>query len=140
MILFIASIVVAASVVGVLTDTVTQVSDSIDRRGVSINENIKTDIEIITDSGADNIHDGSAITIHVKNTGSQTLTAEADQMDVFVNGSYISDVTVSLVGGATEWRTGEVAQVSITVGSLASGDHRVKVIINKDEELFRFNK
>lgn len=140
MVLFIASIVVAASVVGVFTDSISRVSGAIDQRGISISEDVRTDIEIISDSGSDNIHTDPDITIHIKNTGSRSLTAEAKQMDVFVNGTYNSDVTVSLLGGESTWKPGAVAKVTITVGSLDSGEHRVKVIINKDEELFTFNK
>lgn len=146
MILFIASIVVAASVVGVFTDSISQVSEAIDQRGISASENIRTDIEIISDSGSDNVYrenlgkddSGQAVVIHVKNTGSETLTAESDQIDVFLDGEYQTDVNVTLLGGATSWRPGEVAEVNVTT-SINSGDHRVKVIINEDEEVFRFN-
>jgi flagellar protein FlaG len=142
MILFIASIVVAASVVGVFTDSISRVSEAIDQRGISVSENVRTDIEIISDSGSDAVYretgDSNHVVVHVKNTGSETLTAESGQMDVFVNGTYQSDVNVTLLGGASSWRPGEVAEVNITA-ALGSGDHRVKVIINEDEEVFEFN-
>jgi len=140
MILFIASILVAASVVGVFTDSISQVSEAIDQRGVSVSENIRTDIEIISDSGSAAVYEDGTITIHVKNTGSRMLAAEPDQIDVFVNGRYKSaDVmTVSLEGDASTWGPGEVAKVQIDESGL-SGDTRVKVIVNQDEEVFRFN-
>ncbi len=140
MILFIASILVAASVVGVFTDSISQVSEAIDQRGVSVSEDIRTDIEIISDSGSAAVYEDDTITIHVKNTGSETLTARPDQIDVFVNGRYKSAdaMSVSLEGDASTWRSGEVAKLEIEESGL-SGDTRVKVIINQDEEMFRFN-
>lgn len=144
MILFIASIVVAASVVGVFTDSISRVSEAIDQRGVSASENIRTDIEIISDSGSDSVYRenvGSGtdhVVVHVKNTGSETLQAEAGQVDVFVDGKYQSDVNVTLLGDTAVWRRGEVAEVNVTT-TINPGDHRVKVIINEDEEVFRFN-
>jgi len=144
MILFIASILVAASVVGVFTDSISQVSEAIDQRGVSVSENIRSDIEIISDSGSAAVYDGTndRVTIHIKNTGSETLTARTDQIDVFVDGRYQSpeDMRVSLVGGATTWGPGEVAKLEIdNLPNDFNGDHRVKVIVNQDEEVFRFN-
>jgi len=143
MILFIASIVVAASVVGVFTDSISQVSEAIDDRGISVSENVRTDVEIISDSGSNNVYDpdNDRIRIHIKNTGSETLTAESGQMDVLVNGRYQSNenVDVQLVGDASTWGPGDVVAVDITGQDLTDGDHRVKVIINQDEELFEFN-
>ena len=146
MILFIASILVAASVVGVFTDSITQVSEAIDQRGISVSENVRTDIEIISDSGSGQVYredlgsdNTDHVVIHVKNTGSETLRAEPGQMDVFIDGRYYqSEPNVTLVSGGSSWRTGEVAEVNMTK-TLDPGDHRVKVIINQDEEVFRFN-
>lgn len=143
MILFIASILVAASVVGVFTDSISQVSEAIDQRGMSVSENVRTDIEIISDSGSTAVYDeqDNAITIHIKNTGSERLTARADQIDLFVNGKYQSpdDMEVTLVGGATTWGPGEVAKVRILDQGTLTGDQRVKVIVNQDEEVFEFH-
>ncbi|WP_136716785.1 CARDB domain-containing protein [Halorientalis salina] len=143
MILFIASIVVAASVVGVFTDSISQVSEAIDDRGVSVSENVRTDIEIISDSGSTNVYDenDNRITIHVKNTGSETLAAEPTQIDLFVNGRYqsVENMDVSLVSDSSTWGPGEVARINISNQDLGGGDHRVKVIINQDEEVFEFH-
>jgi len=142
MILFIASIVIAASVVGVFTDSINQVSEAIDDRGVAVSENVRTDIEIISDAGSDAIYDSGSgnVTIHVKNTGTETLPARADLIDVFVNGSYATEFEVRLLDGAETWRASEVVEVEIDVndGGGFPGDHRVKVIVNKDEEVFEF--
>lgn len=140
LILFIASMIIAASVAGVFTDTVSQLSQAISEQGLDVSSDVRTDVEIISDAGSGAIYDTNAevITLHVKNTGSETMTPEAQTLDVFVNGSYATDVTVTHVDGANQWRPGDVIRLEIG-GSLSSGDHRVKVIVNSDEEVFEFN-
>jgi len=140
LIIFIASMMVAASVVGVFTDSVGQLSDAIDDQGVSVSSDVRSDIEVISDSGSDAVYNSAGndnITLHVKNTGSSTLPAESSQIDVFVDGLYQTDVTVTLLGGADTWRPGEVVRVEISK-SLTAGDHRVKLIVDGDEEVFEF--
>jgi flagellar protein FlaG len=140
MILFIASMLVAASVAGVLTDTVGELSNAIDDQGLEVSQDIRTDIEIISDSGSDNVFDGTNITLHVKNTGSERLRADMESINVFVDGRFIVEDTmgVTLLGGAESWRPGEVITLNVTED--VSGDTRVKVIVNGDEEVFRFRQ
>jgi flagellar protein FlaG len=143
MILFIASIVIAASVAGVFTDSISQVSQAIDDRGLSVSENVRTDIEVISDSGSAAVYDETTnnVTIYVKNTGSQRLRAENQGIDVLVDGQYEADFTVSLLNGADTWGPGDVVRLDIEPNDgsgLGSGDHRLKVIVNEDEEVFRF--
>ncbi|MFB6083631.1 MAG: CARDB domain-containing protein [Halorientalis sp.] len=143
MILFIASIMVAASVAGVFTDTVGRVSQAISDRGLSVSENVRTDIEVISDSGSAAVYNETTgnITLYVKNTGSRELRSEAAGIDVLVDGEYETDVTVTVVGGAESWDSGGVVRLEISPNGgdgLTSGDHRVKVIVNEDEEVFRF--
>jgi flagellar protein FlaG len=148
MILFIASILVAASVVGVFTDSITQVSDAIDDRGLSVSENVRTDVEVISDSGSSEVYRAGAgpngedvIVLHVKNTGTERLTAEPTQVDVLVDGRYESNITLTLADGADSWRPGKVVRLNITrADPLPDGDHRVKLIVNQDEEVFEFRK
>jgi len=77
----------------------------------------------------------------VKNTGSETLPAQSDAVNVFVDGRYETDVSVSLVGDASSWRSAEVVRLQIdrSDAPLATNeDHRVKVVVNGDEEVFEF--
>lgn len=138
LILFIASMVVAAGVAGTFTSTVSDVSGAIEDQSIDVSEDVRTDVEIISDAGSE-VYDNSTgnVTIHVKNTGSTGLTADAQFLDVLVDGQYRTDVTVTVLDGA-EWDEHNVAEVEISVGSLDSGDHRVKLIVNDDEEVFRF--
>jgi flagellar protein FlaG len=139
MIIFIASIVVAAGVAGVFTDSVGELSEAIGEQGVDVSSDVRTDVEIISDSGSAAVYNASQnrIRIHVKNTGSQRLPPEANQFDVFVNGRYEVDVTSTLIAGGDQWGPGDVVRLDITQ-SLDPGDHRVKLIVNGDEEVFEF--
>jgi len=144
LILFIASMVVAASVAGVFTSTVEDLSSAIDDQGLHVSDEVRTDVEIISDNGTGAcVYDCSGagnLTLYIKNVGSNRLPADPDQVDVILNGRYqpAEDVTLAMLGGADTWDTNDVARVNVTEPGLSSGDHRAKVIVNGDEEVFEF--
>lgn len=136
-IIFIASIIVAASVAGVLTTEVDRLNHAVTQSALDTSEKIQTDIQVISDGGSDNCcYDSGVITVLVKNTGSRLLPANADFIDVIVDGSIETDVSVSVVNDDL-WAPGDVLRVEIT-RSLDSGDHRVKLIVDGDDEVFEF--
>ncbi len=144
MILFIASMLIAASVAGVFTSTVNQLSQAIDDQGLQVSDDVRSDIEIISDNGTGACVydcDGNGnLTLLVKNTGSNELIGRADQIDVLIDGRYQapSDVTVTVLGGAQTWNRNEVVRIEVNEPGMSSGDHRAKVIVNGDEEAFEF--
>ena len=143
LILFIASVLVAASVAGTITTTVGRLSDGVSQQGDALSQDVRTDVEIISDSGAP-VYDQNGdenITLLVKNTGSRSLVPQASQMDVLVDGLLQSSVGVTIVDGASpdSWQPGDVVRVNISAPNLAAGDHRVQVTVNGDKEVFRFN-
>ena len=140
LILFIASIVIAAGVAGVLIDTVTGISGALDDRGADVAENIRTDIEVISDSES-NVYDADneTITLYVKNTGRRTIPATGESFDVIVDAQYRTNVSVSIVDGSAEWTPHGVVAVTIGGLTLDPGDHRVRLTVNGDEETLRFN-
>jgi len=144
MILFIASMIVAASVAGVFTSTVGEISNAIDDQGIHLSDDVRTDIEIISDNGTGACVydcDGAGnLTLLVKNTGSSRLSARSEHIDVLVRGQYqpTEDVGVDLLGGADSWNTDDVVRLNVDEPGLPSGDHRAKVIVNGDEEVFEF--
>lgn len=138
MILFIASIVIAGGVAGTLTDQVGRLSDAIDDQGLDVSEEVRTDIEIISDSGSSVYNDTTGnITLLVKNTGSKKLVANSQQIDVLINGTYRSNFQTTVVDGS-DWDTNNVIEMVIHIGQLSSDDHRVKLIVNGDQEVFTF--
>jgi len=141
MILFIASMLIAASVAGVFTDTVGQLSSAIDDQGMQVSEDVRTDVEIISDSGAGGIYNAATdvVTLHVKNTGSETLAPEGQAINAFVDGRFVppGNVTVTLVTEGDTWRPGGVVRVELS-GQDLTGDVRVQLVVNGDEEVFEF--
>ena len=138
LILFIASIVIAAGVAGVLIDTVTGISGALDDRGTDVAENIRTDIEVISDAES-NVYDAGNLTLYVKNTGRRTIPATGESFDVIVDAQYRTDVSVTVVDGGTEWTPHGVVRVTVeNLDGLDSGDHRVRLVVDGDEETFRF--
>jgi flagellar protein FlaG len=141
MILFIAALVVAASVAGTLTTQVNRVSDSISARSLDVSNEIRADITIISDAGAQ-VYDRNGngnVTLYVRNTGSSDLPADPRSFDVLFDGNYVTDVSVTVVRGSPGWSRGGIVNVSFDAGSLPAGtDHRVKLIVREDEERFEF--
>ena len=139
MILFIAALVVAASVAGTLTSEVTRVGDAITARSLDVADEVRTDVEIVSDPAAGVYNDTTGnVTVYVRNTGASTLPADGSAVDVLLDGRYRSDLAVAPVGGATEWGEGTVMRIDLEAPGLTDGDHRLKLIVNEDEEVFRF--
>ena len=142
LILFIASMMIAASVAGVFTNSIGQLSGAISEQGLDVSQDVRTDIEIISDSGSDAIYDTNTenVTLYIKNTGSEGLAVSSGQLDIFVDGQFATAYTVRLASGAGSWDPGAVVEVEISPSQapLSSGDHRVKVVVNGDEEVFEF--
>lgn len=144
LIIFIASMLVAATVAGALVTGVDRISNSVTDRSIGTSEEVRTDLVIISDAGSDAIYNESGgegvVTVLAKNTGSKNLDATTDQVDVLVDGQYVAgaDLNVtSLEGDPQSWHTGTVIRVEID-RTLDSGDHRVQLSANGDEEVLRF--
>lgn len=139
LIIFIASILVAASVAGTMTTGVSQLGDALGDRSLDVANEIRTDIDIISDPGSTAVYDGdtTTITLLVKNTGSKSLSTDPKTIDVIIDGEYTTDVSTSLVGDENTWREGSVLQISVDK-QLDPGEHRVVVMVNDDRETFEF--
>ncbi|GAB3707321.1 archaellum stator protein ArlG [Halorubrum pallidum] len=144
LILFIASLVIAASVVGTITTGVDRVSAAVDDAGLDATETLRTDVTVISDPSA-GVYDSNneTVTLLIKNTGTYRLAPDGSGVDVLFDGSYVepSAKTGELVsaGDGAAWSRGDVLRLTIETGQLASDtDHRVYLTVNGDEELFQF--
>ncbi len=137
LILFIASMMIAASVAGVFTSSIGQLSGAISEQGFDVSSEVRTDIEVISDSGSDAIYDNGVITLYVKNTGTERLAADPGVLDILVNGRFVTDYSVTRADGNGAWQPGTVVRLDIQQ-SLETGDHRVQITANGDEEVFKF--
>lgn len=141
MVLFIAGIVVAASVAGTLVTQVDRFNDAIDSRSLDVAEDVRTDVTVISDPGAQvyNRSGANNVTLYVRNTGSESLPGDGSKLDVLFDGGFVGTVSVTVVEGGPGWSVGGVIEVEFDAGSLDPGtDHRVQVIVNDDEEVFEF--
>lgn len=143
MILFIASMIIAAGVAGVFTSSVEDLSSAIEDQGPEVSDQVRTSISIISDSGSDSIYedDEENVTLLVKNIGSNSLVAEPDQIDVLVNGQFqgSDDLTIDHLGDGDRWSPDEVIRITIDLeNGLGPGDHRAKVIVTGDEDVIEF--
>jgi len=143
LILFIASIVIAASVAGVFTTSVDDLAGALDDQGLQVSENVRTSVQVISDSGSNNVYDDDeeTLTLLVKNVGTTALDADESQLDVLVNGEFVTsdELSVAALDSTDEhtWARGEVVEVTVD-RELAPGDHRATVIVGGDEERFEF--
>jgi flagellar protein FlaG len=144
LILFIAAVGIAAGVSGVMVDSVGGISESITTHGDSVEEQLETDITIISDTGSDAIYNDTddTVTVLVKNTGARPLPTEPGLVDVVFDGEYVrpssTAITVVSDSGGT-WKEGEVIALVIDLeGPLDAGEHRATVIVDGDEEVLRF--
>ncbi|WP_251343824.1 flagellar protein G [Haloplanus halophilus] len=138
LILFIASLVIAAGVAGTFTQGISRLSQGIDDQSLEVSEEVRTDIEVISDAGSPVYNNSSkTVTLLVKNTGTAAIPADDRFIDILVDGRYRTNVTVTVVDGA-EWRPNNVVRLEIGGTDLSPGDHRAKVIVNGDEEVFAF--
>jgi len=146
LVIFIASLVVAAGVAGTLVTEIDRVSQSITEQSDGMSEQIESDIRIISDTSPDagGIYDDAEdnVTLLVKNTGSVDLTASADSIDLLIEGRFINPgaVTVELIeGDESEWEPGEVVRIEADTESVdIEGETRVSVTANENEATVLF--
>lgn len=140
LVLFIASIAVAAGVAGAFTTESSRLSATLEDLGVDVSDEVGTDIQIVTDA-AGPVYDGDAetITLNVRNNGASTPPHEAEQIDVILDGTYQSSGGLSVaVQGAASWAPNEVVEITIDAPDLAWGDHRVKIAVDGDSDVLEF--
>ena len=156
LILFVASLVIAAGVVGTVTTGVDRVSSAVDDGSLDATEQLRTDVTVISDPNA-GVYDSGAgdagtVTLLIKNTGTQRLAPDGSGIDVVFDGSFVRpnamEGEVVSVDGATAWDRGDVLELTIDLDAAEvdalggddgeSTDHRVHLTVNGDEELFQF--
>jgi flagellar protein FlaG len=149
LVLFIASVLVAAGVAGTLVATVGDISASAENRGEEVTASIDADVALLNDGGgsdfyAENETAGNAtVTFYVRNTGSTTLAKEPKALDVLVDGRYVGDVTVTTMNGDASrraWVEGEVVEVVAALDwTLDGAGHRLTISVGGAERSVSFS-
>lgn len=142
LILFIASLTIAAGVVGTMTSGVERINGAVEDGSIDASNQLRTDISVISDAGSPVYNSTTGnVTLLVKNTGTKRLPPDGTNLDIVVDGQFVRPSgmnTTLLTGTGDSWAGGDVLEVEIDVGSLGTGDHRVKITINSKEDVFRF--
>ena len=138
LIMFIASLVIAASVAGTLVTGIDRVSTSVDDRSIEMTNQIDSNIQIISDPGSTAIYneDTTTVSIYIKNTGTKTLDPSPRQVDLLINGEYIPELEVTPIDDGS-WSPSQVVEVT-TTHELDAGDHRITATVNGNSAMIRF--
>ena len=140
LIIFVASLVIAAGVVGTLTTGVERVSSSIDDGSLDVSQQIRMDMTVISDPGATYPNNDTNVDIHVRNTGSQPVPIEESAVDIVLNGEFLGADDFEIAdanGNGNTWRPGDVVRITLDSPSLTT-DNRLFLTVNGDEETFEF--
>ncbi|MFC7043212.1 flagellar protein G [Halonotius sp. GCM10025705] len=125
-----------------MTTGVERVSNAVEDGSLDVSQQVRTDIDIVSDPANPTI-DGTTgnLTVHVRNTGSQAIFIRPDSVDMVLNGQFVpnSDFTITDANGAkTVARTGDVMAIEIDNSLVQTGDNRLYLTINSDEEVYEF--
>ncbi|SNR44776.1 flagellar protein G [Halorubrum vacuolatum] len=151
LILFVASLVIAAGVVGTVTTGVDRVSSAVDDGSLDATEELRTDVTIISDANA-GVYDADEdeVTLLIKNTGTQRLAPDGSDIDLVLDGTFVRpdamEGEVVSTEGSTAWGRGDVLELTIDLDDAdidpleqdGESDHRIHLTVNGDEELFQF--
>ncbi len=128
LIFFIAAIMIAVGVIGVVTTNVQSITTSYSMGSKSLADQLKTDITIINDPAAIP-YSYNNYSFFVKNTGKSIL--DPSTVNMFVDGNYTRNLTYSVMEGGTSWSPSYVLMLNYSTlknPALSSGDHSVRVV------------
>jgi flagellar protein FlaG len=144
LVIFIASVVVAAGVAGTIVTEGDRVSSSIADQTAGVSDRIDADVQIISDTGQpDAIYDDAdeTLVLYVKNTGAADLRASAADIDVLIDGRFHVPANVTRMDGgadATAWPTGAVVEVVVDGVAITSGEPtRITVTVAGNDDAIR---
>ncbi len=118
-IFFIASVVIAASFVGVAASAIINISNGIQERGDMLANQLSGDFKIINDPEH---MSNNPLVLYLKNTGKVPLSTS--HITVLIDGINEDDFTVS----NDTWMPGQTITLTINV-DLEQGNHVVKIVL-----------
>lgn len=137
LVLFVASLVVAATVASTLTASVMDLDEALEGSGLAAADRIETDVEIVSDPGSNAVYNESTgnVTLLVKNTGEKDLYAEASQVDVLIDGEFatVDGFATPEADADAAWDTGEIVRITVS-RSLDPGEHEITVHVDGAED------
>ncbi|WP_135609954.1 flagellin [Methanococcoides sp. AM1] len=129
MIFFIAAILIAMTVIVVMTSNVQSLTGATASSSKVLSEQIKTDITIISDPEIIPYNSTSKeYTFYAKNTGRTDLDTE--YLDVFIDGLYVDqeNLEMDFFDQDVLWRPGDTLEINMKVTTeMTEGDHRILI-------------
>jgi flagellar protein FlaG len=125
MLFFIAAIVVAVSVAGVLIGVSNSMANEIRLKSDSLASEMGTEITIINDPRQVPYSNGT-LTLYLKNTGDITLNYNG--IGIFIDGQYLDGLAITSEEGSPYWQPTHTLELQVTV-ALEPGDHMAKVVM-----------
>jgi flagellar protein FlaG len=125
MFFFIAAIVVAVSVSGVIIGISNSMVNELKMKSDTLRTELGTDIEIVNDPRKVPYTDGN-LTIYLKNVGDITL--KYNNIVILIDGQYVNGTSVVNEYSGGIWPIGKTVEMQITV-SLSTGDHEIKAVM-----------
>jgi len=139
-VLFIGGLVVTVAVGGAIADEAIGIQSAFHGSTSESADDVRTDVRILNDpGGAGGGYDDAngTLSLYVENVGARTVPDDAANVDLLVDGRYVTNTSLSLLDG-DGWTTGVVAELEANV-SLASGTHRAVVVVDGDRETYTFH-
>ncbi|MGQ0536384.1 MAG: hypothetical protein ACT4PT_09955 [Methanobacteriota archaeon] len=125
MVFFIAAALLATALLGAVSTLADDLSGDMQERGKSFSKGLRTDITIINDATK---MTSATLTVYAKNTGATSLVASLTTL--MLDGVVATSVTYDVLGTTddTIWRIGDVLKMVSNDLTVATGDHRVRVV------------
>jgi flagellar protein FlaG len=122
---FIASVIVAGAVSGVIVAVISDVSNSLSDRGERLQEQLDTEFMIINDP--DNIPtSGSDYLFYLKNIGGNALATSNETFHIFVDGDFVAITNYNFSDSSIQ--QDEVTTIYVNNSEISSGDHTLRVV------------
>ncbi len=124
-IFFIAAVIVASLVSGILISVTMNISTSLSEKGDRIQEQLDTDFEIINDP--DNIPDvGGYYRFYLKNIGGKKLVTTNETFQLFVDGDLIATTNYNFTDESIQ--SSEVTEIFVVNSTISSGGHTLRIV------------
>ena len=124
-IFFIASVIIAGAVSGVIIAVITDVSNSLSDRGERVQEQLNTEFKIINDPDDIPIS-GSDYLFYLKNIGGKELATSNETFHLFVDGDLVATTNYNF--SEVSLKTDEVAIIYVDNSEISTGDQTLRVV------------
>ena len=124
-IFFIASVIIASVVSGVLVAVITDISNSLSDRGERVQEQLDTEFKIINDP--DNIPtSGSDYLFYIKNIGGNEIATSNETFQLFVDGDLVAIANYNFSDSSIQ--PDKVTTIYVDNSEISAGDQTLRVV------------